>query len=115
MSARRATSGGESGIGLIQVVRGLLLGLFGFGFGVGFRRELFDGLAEADGTIAGGFCFEGVEAAWDVQVLGHVSRGNALADVLEAAACSFRVLACKCLDLASKGSVVAEDITRGAV
>jgi hypothetical protein len=68
-----------------------------------------------DGATSGYFRLECVETAWDVQVLCHMSCGNALADVLEAAACRLRVLARKRLDLANDSSVVTQDIVRKTV
>src|SRR5258708_33484415 len=93
-------------------MRGLLVRLLCFGLGVNVRREALDGLAEADGASAGYFGLERVEAARDVQVLCHVRRCNALAEVLEAAARRLRVLARKRLDLVCDGGVVAQDVIR---
>src|SRR6266478_307564 len=99
----------------LYVIRGLLVRLLCFGLGVNVRREALDGLAEADGASAGYFGLERVEAARDVQVLCHVRRCNALAEVLEAAARGLRVLARKRLDLVRDGGVVAQDVIRQSV
>src|SRR6266478_7050420 len=99
----------------LYVIRGLLVRLLCFGLGVNVRREALDGLAEADAASAGYFGLERVEAARDVQVLRHVRRCNALAEVLEAAARRLRVLARKRLDLVRDGGVVAQDVIRRSV
>src|SRR5437879_8122349 len=82
----------DSGAGLAQVIRRLLLRLLCLGLGVGVRRKPFDRLAHAHCPAARYFCLERVEAARDVQVLRHVRCCNALTEVLESAACSLRLL-----------------------
>jgi hypothetical protein len=93
----------------------LFVGLLGLGLGVGVGREAFDGLAKTYGSAAGEFCLEGVEAARDVQVLRYVRRGNALAEVLEAAARGLGILAGERLDLGGDRSVVTQDVARRTV
>ena len=104
-----------SGTRLFQVVRGLLIRLLCLGLGVGVRRDPLDRLTETHGTAAGNFRLERVEAARNVQILGHMRRCDALADVLEAAARRLRVLARKRLDLPGNGGVVAQNRARRSV
>jgi hypothetical protein len=96
-------------VAFFHVVRGLLVGLLGFGLGVGAGLESFDGPAEAHGASAGYFCFERVKAACNVQVFCHVRCRDALAEVLEAIASRLRVVARQRFDLAGNGRVVAQD------
>src|SRR6266446_3811216 len=108
---------GRGGLGtaLFHVIRGLLVCFLGLGFGIGVRRKLLNCLAETHRTGAGHFCFERVEATGDIQVLRHVSRCNALAQILEAVARRLRLLAGQRLDLAGNGCVMAQHIARRSV
>src|SRR5258708_5165362 len=103
------------GAGLFHVIVSLFVCFLGLGFGISVGRKLLDGLAETHGTGAGDFCFERSEATWNVQVLGHVGSGDALAQILEAAAGRLSVLTRQRLDFAGDGCVMAKHVVGRSV
>src|SRR5258706_16257278 len=81
------------GAGSPQIFVRFLVGLLDFGFGVGVRLEFLNGFSETDGTLAGYFCFERIEAARDIKILRDMGGRHTLAQVLEPVAGHSGILA----------------------
>ena len=83
------------GSAVLQVLLGLLIGLFGLRFRVGRRHERLDGMTKAHAATPCHGRFQSVEAAGDIEILRDVSSGHTLADCLESATGSRSIFACE--------------------
>lgn len=103
------------GSAVLEILRGLFVGLLGFGFGISRGSERLDGLTKVHAAAGGHGGFQGIEAAGNVDILRDVSGGHTLANGLEAATSSGGIFAGEGFDFTSDSGVVAEDVSGRSV